>query len=446
MERNAGHGCRNDRYQRVTRGGYCWSHNGPLPILEDHSRAKHDVLRDYLVNYLRILAVTPRSEGIRVTLVDGFAGGGLYQALSGEVVGGSPLVLLQALQEARALVPQDRAARGLRAPYVIDVKLHLVEANESTHAFLRQVLAEHPLAQAHNTTIELHHGTFEATLPAILADIKQRQRRGGRSVFVLDQYGWSKVDLRSVRAIFDALPSAEVFLTWMVDSLINFLSEQMVDKLDIALGKVGFGPHISADRLLSYRESATDEGARLWRRVIQSLLADELRAAAGAAFRTPFYIVPRESRRGYWLLHLAQHLRANEEMKRIHWANNNLDHPGGAGLNMLGYVGNNGQLTFNNRFDRHAHTLTIQSLMDDVPRWLGDQRGPVRFGDLVAMTANETPAIRAQVQEAVFDLARQRDLSLRTVSGASRKGPAGLADDDIIELSQQLWLLSPRAT
>lgn len=428
----------------MTKGGYQWSLDGPLPVLEDHSRAKHDVLRAYLINYLRILAQNPRSEGIKVTLVDGFAGGGLYQTLAGDTVGGSPLVLLEALHEARALVAQDRLQRGVRTPYVIDAQLHFVEAKRANHAFLARVLADHALAHTPHTTVTTHQGTFEAAFPTILADIQQRQRRGGRSVFVLDQYGWSDVDLRQVRAIFDTLPSAEVFLTWMVDNLINFLSEKIEDKLDLALERTGFRAHISTERLLSLKTADTEEGRLTWRRMIQSLLADEIRIEAGAAFRTPFYIVPRDSRRGYWLLHLAQHLRANEEMKRIHWQNNNLHHPGGAGLNMLGYVGSNGQLAFDNRFDDHAGTTTIQALREDVPRWLGERRGPVRFGDLVALTANETPAQRAQLQQAVFELAQGRELLLRTVSGATRRGASGLADDDVVELSQQLFLL-PRA-
>ena len=32
----------------MAKGGYSWSIGGPLPTIEDHSRAKHDVLRAYL--------------------------------------------------------------------------------------------------------------------------------------------------------------------------------------------------------------------------------------------------------------------------------------------------------------------------------------------------------------------------------------------------------------
>ncbi len=421
--------------------GYFWSLDGPLPEIQDHSLAKHEVLRAYLVNYLRILAQSPRSEGVRITLVDGFAGGGMYRTSTGAEVGGSPLVLLDALREARALVETDREAKGVRMPYVIKAKVHLVEAHRSNHAFLERVIRQHSLAHEPDTEVVVHKGTFESKLPSILEDVRKRQRRGGRSVFVLDQYGWTDVDLRDVRSIFEILPSAEVFLTWMVDSLINFLSEKTADKLNPAIASAGFADHITVEHLLSLRAGDSDHASLLWRRMIQSLLSEEIRKSAGAAFRTPFYIVPKNSRRGYWLLHLSQHLRANEEMKRIHWQNTNLHHPGGAGLGMLGYIGGNGQLAFDNRFDLQARESTVKSLMSDLPSWLSNQRGAVRFGDLLAATANETPAIRSQMQQAVFDLAARRELILRTVTGAKRRGATGLSEQDVIELNSQMWLL-----
>ncbi|MGJ4728114.1 three-Cys-motif partner protein TcmP [Luteimonas sp. SDU101] len=420
--------------------GYAWTLNGPLPELDDHSRAKHDVLRAYVVNYLRILAQSPRSEGVRVTLVDGFAGGGQYRLPNGIIAPGSPLVLLDALREARARVLIDRQERGIRTPYVIDAQLHLVEQDKTTWQCLKAVIDGTPEANNAHTRVCVHHGSFDQRLPEILKDIHARQRKGGRSLFVLDQYGWSQVDLASVRTIFSQLPSAEVFLTWMIDNLINFLSEKNPAALQPALLKVGLGEHLTAEKLVKMKGNG-QESSLTWRRAIQSLLAEEIRASAGANYCTPFYIVPRDSRRGYWLLHLAQHLRANEEMKRIHWQNNNLHHPGGPGFNMLGFIGSNGQLAFDNRFDEHAHRATVDALHEDIPRRLSQLHTPIRFGELMHITANETPAKRQQMQEAVFALAQGRHLILRTESGANRRMAHSLKDEDVIELPMQLWLL-----
>lgn len=426
----------------MAKGGYLWSLNGPLPILEDHSAAKHEVLQAYLVNYLRILALNPNSEGVRVTLVDGFAGGGQYQTLAGRVVGGSPLVLLSAIQQARALIPIDRQQRGIRKPYTIDAHVHLVEKHAETHAYLETVIADCGDAHAGHTVVHVHKGDFHNTLPGILEDIQARQKKGGRSVFVLDQYGWSRVNLETVRTIFAALPNAEVFLTWMIDSLINFLTGEMVEKLNPALQRAGLGEALTAETLLAIKDGmAEGDGDLTWRRAIQSIMTDQIRSVSGANYCTPFYIVPRTSRRGYWLLHLAQHLRANEEMKRIHWENNNLHHPGGAGFNMLGFIGNNGQLAFDHRFDDHSSRVTIDALREDIPRRVAELRTPLRFGDLVQLTANETPAHLRHLQEAVFMLAQERMLIVRTQAGSERRSPGTLKEDDVIELPTQLWLL-----
>jgi three-Cys-motif partner protein len=422
--------------------GYSWSLNGKLPTIEDHSLAKHEVLRAYLRNYLRILAQNPNSEGIRVTLVDGFAGGGRYQTPAGSIVGGSPLIMLGALQEARTLVALDRQQRNIHKPYVIHAHVHLIEQDADTCAYLRKVIAETPDASASNTAVSIYQGDFNQKLPDILTEIQSRQKKNGRSVFILDQYGWSQVNLEAVKHIFSELPFAEVFLTWMVDNLINFLSEKMVDKLNPALQRVGLGNALTAEQLLAIKngESGAD-GDLTWRRAIQSIMTEQIRSISGATYCTPFYIVPRSSRRGYWLLHLAQHLRANEEMKRIHWENNNLHHPGGPGFNMLGFIGNNGQLAFDNRFDGHANRVTLDTLQNDIPRRISELRTPILFGELVQLTANETPARLQQLQEAVFSLAQERELILRTKAGSMRRTAHSLAVDDTIELPTQLWLL-----
>ncbi len=50
--------------------------NGGLVTLDKHSRAKHEVLRTYVERYLEILCRRYGMTSFKITLVDGFAGGG----------------------------------------------------------------------------------------------------------------------------------------------------------------------------------------------------------------------------------------------------------------------------------------------------------------------------------------------------------------------------------
>jgi len=86
---------------------FYWKHwqSEKLPELEDHSEKKLDLLRDYLVLYLEIVMKgTSGKEAQYVTLIDGFAGGGLYNGNKF----GSPLTILKAVEEAEARINQGR--------------------------------------------------------------------------------------------------------------------------------------------------------------------------------------------------------------------------------------------------------------------------------------------------------------------------------------------------
>ncbi len=58
---------------------YNWDANGASAIINPHSIAKHEVLRDYLIRYVKVFARNPRYNQLRILLVDGFAGGGIYK-------------------------------------------------------------------------------------------------------------------------------------------------------------------------------------------------------------------------------------------------------------------------------------------------------------------------------------------------------------------------------
>ena len=66
-----------------------------------------------------------------------------------------------------------------------------------------------------------------ATPTKIIKFIKQKGT-AHRSLFLLDQYGWSDVSFKTIRKIFSELANPEILLTFAVDALINFFNTDQI--------------------------------------------------------------------------------------------------------------------------------------------------------------------------------------------------------------------------
>ena len=195
---------------------FSWHPNEPPPQIEQHSRAKLDVLRSYLRAYIDRLNQSPQRETFKMALVDGFAGGGTYSQQN-EVVSGSPLVMLEEIAAAKIRLNQTRTK-----PLKIECKFHFVDVQESHTDHLRNTLSERGY-QVDCEDITIHNSTFENVADGIIEDIRKHQPKSGRAIFLLDQTGYSQVPVNLARKIFQRLPAAEIILTFAVDVLINFL-------------------------------------------------------------------------------------------------------------------------------------------------------------------------------------------------------------------------------
>jgi len=121
---------------------YEWANNSA--ILEDHSRRKHKILREYFFQYLTVRCQVPKQERFRLAVVDGFAGGGRYRCGTA----GSPLIFVEELKRATEAVNTQRAAEGLN-PIEIECLLILndysrdaIEALKSNMAPLQADITE----------------------------------------------------------------------------------------------------------------------------------------------------------------------------------------------------------------------------------------------------------------------------------------------------------------
>jgi three-Cys-motif partner protein len=407
---------------------YAWEIGSDPPVLGAHSLAKHEVLRAYLEKYVAILTARPRQEQLKLTLVDGFAGGGAYlHPDTGDRLPGSPLIMIDAMVAAEAAANQFR-----RKTFLLDVEYLFIEKLAPTIEFLHRELNESQAAKKHSDRIQVLSGCFSQHLGNILNRVEQ-WGRSRRVIFVLDQYGFSDVRMSDLRTIFGRLPNAEVILTVAIDWLIDHWTEKanydhILNDLGINLSS-GFAEQIK-------RSNPSD-----WRPVIQNSLHAEFQRNSGAEYYAPFFVHSVDSHRAYWLLHFSGHSKARDVMVQLHWElQNHFQHFGQPGFGMLGFdprrqLDGPPQLLLPYDFDDSARALTRDALCDEIPRRINHDG--VRFGGFFNSVVNETPATKQMLASHISELTLEKELEIRTSDGKRRRNGVQIHDDDIIVRPKQ---------
>jgi three-Cys-motif partner protein len=424
----------------MPRRPYDWR-NGP-DVIQPHSVAKHTILRSYLAEYFQTLVRSPSQDVLRLTLIDGFAGGGLYVHEDHKgFVEGSPLICLRAVKEAEALVNQDR-----RKPVVFDIDFLFVEANKHAYAHLVKTLRADSIAKVAGDHVRVFHAKFQDVADEIITAVLKKSPRSGRSVFVLDQYGYLDVPTDLIRRIFRQLPSAEVILTFGVDAFLNYANDGTLTQ-DI-LRRVGIPDILRGRTLESIKSSEKD-----WRLFIQAALYQDLVRACGAKHYTPFFIRNSAGHGDYWLLHLSQHEKARDVMTTVHWANNtHFIHYGGPGLemfNMLGYDPDrderlSGQHRLGFEFDDAARSASVAALLEQLPRHVYATEEGLTFGVLFATTCNDTPATAELYKQAVEILIERRSIEVVGADGVKRRSAQQIKQSDQLVMPIQRSIFDPK--
>lgn len=415
---------------------YEWSWGASLPEILRHSEVKHSLLRDYLVDYFLTLVTSPAQEKIQLTVVDGFCGGGRYVSEAGKEVPGSPIVILQAVDEAKARVMHEQQRRK---DILFDVKLICIDKDASAVEHLRQVLEQQGYgAKLRSGEIETLVGEFDQNADAVIAEVRRRSPRSGRALFVLDQYGYNQVPLPTLKQIFATLKQPEVILTFNVDALLNYLSEGNLRSFERQTGLDGAVSSTDMDK--RYRGPG-------WRVRVQANLYQRLTTGSGARFFTPFFVRPDRGHGDFWLLHLSQHWKARDVMANAHWKHHNhFVHYGTSGFDMFstGYAAKiddeeKPQAAF--EFDDIASKSSLEVMMEQIPQVLAQRREGVRFRDFFVERVNTTPATQAMVEQAVLSLVREREVEVLGDNGSLRHVKKALRDDHVLRLRDQRSLL-----
>ncbi len=406
---------------------YDWK-DGPAK-LQQHSVAKHKLLRSYLAAYFPTLISSPYQEELRLTIVDGFAGGGKYEhAETGEIMLGSPFICLQAAEEAEALINHSERTKKVR--FNVDYVFVEKERNAANH--LKKIIHEQGYSSRVTKDIHLIHGDFNTHAHDIIEQVRKKSPRSGRSIFVLDQYGYAQVPMPLLARIFQSLPRAEVILTFNVDSFNSYATDKAGGSLLEGIGL----PNILEGRSLQ----DIKQNERDWRAYIQSQLYPHIVRSAGSRFHTPFFIRSQKGHGDFWLLHLSMHQKARDVMTEVHWEHSNtFIHYGGEGLDMfkIGYITKaderftqQGKLGYT--FDDDAKKRTEEKLHEDIPHVVYAHEDGLSYETLHATTCNDSPATSRIYKDVLGSLAKQGEIDIVSPDGKLKRAANQIKGEDRI--------------
>jgi three-Cys-motif partner protein len=262
--------------------------------LEDHTAAKHEILRRYLAAWFPILTIGGFNK--RVLFLDGFAGPGVYS--HGEP--GSPVIALE------ALVTHPLFERLSHTEFVFFFiekdRERFTSLEGEVERFWDRRGGKPPNVRVHSINDE-----FAAIAASVVADLEEQKKKLAPTFAFVDPFGWSGVDLDVICRLL-AFDKCEVFFNFMYDSLNRFLVHEPTAHHRRAL--FGTDEYLQADGL------PPDERAAF----LHDLYKRQLEKEGGFKFVHSFEMVNRQGHTVYSLFYGTRSIDGLRVMKDAMWA------------------------------------------------------------------------------------------------------------------------------
>lgn len=415
---------------------YIWTNNN-IPSIDPHSLVKHKILKEYISAYIPTLLSNANIPKLTINLIDGFCGGGLYQDQNGNLLDGSPIHLIETINAARINININREKkREINAHYFFSDK------NSGAINHLKNITSLKYKDNFHYINdykkINFYNNSFSNSLPDIVDKIK-KNKGGERSIFFLDQYGYSDVKISEINKILRVLKNSEVILTFNIDSIFPYFS--MNNNFRKAL------INLEIDNYIDWKFVAQlPKDGHHYRVYIQRQVAKALKELSNAKFMTLFFIKPQSSKEwGYWLVHLSNAYKAHEVMKTLHWNNATyFGHSLEAGIFEFGYEANRDSKLLGSSgsfdFDDLSKQQCIDALHVDFGNILFKQDNQVQVGQLFPAVVSNTPASEEILQKSLKQLHEEKSVEILNADGKPRKPSKIYNKTDVIIPSRQFRL------
>lgn len=424
-----------------------WKIGEPLPQIEKHSKTKLLIFKDYLDTYFKTYFVKhtnlPKSKfsDLTITLVDGFCGGGIYKdKQNGVEVIGSPLIMLDAVKEAESKVNLNRDNNN---KIKINAKFIFIDSNLDHINYLDDLLKKRDYDC---TNLEIINSKFKDQLMYIMKKIKIHSNRVRRSIFFLDQWGYTDVPMYSLKYLFKASNSndqVEVIWTFAIDHLLGFIRNDGNFNRNL----IQYGVDQPFVDLWNERKKLSEINSMNYGRAyMQEKLINTMSKLTGSLFFTPFFFKSQAGNKWMLLSHLSSHFTARSKMLEIHWANHSIFcHYGRGSLFSLNH---NFKVTENQKelfeFDPNALLKMQEELKNDLPKKIyeilystSEDRVPIKH--VLNHISNITAATNEHLLSVLQVLSKREEIIIQNKNGYSKRSGSIVDLNCFIKKSSQTF-------
>jgi three-Cys-motif partner protein len=290
-----------------------WKADGSyLPPVKPHTKAKHQILADYIKNWIVTLCGNNMGKRKTVTLIDGFCGGGMYvdPENNNKLWKGSPICMIEMVERGLEIVKHEKS----KFDYELNAKFIFIDSKPDHINCLKIQMQRAGLEHyLHNPEkCEFICGEFEPLAERLVSEVRVRR---GSSFFFLDPFGYTDVTMATIRKII-SLGKSEIIYTFMIDFIRRFLSEREGSLkrafTDILEAEDYFIP-ASGYNILDQQDYLRNETLRLFRN------------KGSARYVYSFALLPNRTIVEYYLVHLASSPTAQRVIKNALWEHNNIE-------------------------------------------------------------------------------------------------------------------------
>jgi len=252
--------------------------------LDPHTKAKHEILKNYLGGWFPILG---RYTG-RIVYIDGFAGPGIYS--KGEE--GSPVIALKTAYE-----------HILRNKFC-EIVFLFIESRHDRALKLKEVLNKKFPTLPQNIKYWVISEEFESTIEKFLDELEKEDAKLAPTFAFIDPFGFTGFSMDLLKKLLHH-EKCEVLITFMAGFIKRFLDELREPALDTLFATK------------EWRKIRNIEGPK--ERALLELYENQLKSYCGVTYTRSFEMIGPYNQIIYYMIFGTKHWLGLKVMKEAMW-------------------------------------------------------------------------------------------------------------------------------